>query len=49
MAAGAQELSGDNSAIVRTFLRGDVVKSEGVVKTGEIAGTEEKIKVSKLL
>jgi hypothetical protein len=49
MAAGAQELSGDNSAIVYTFLREDVVKIEGVVKTGEVAGIGEKLRVSRLL
>jgi hypothetical protein len=49
MAADAQELSGDNSAIVYTFLRGDSLKIGGVVKTGEVAGIGEKIRVSKLL
>ena len=47
MAADAQESSGDNSAIVYTFLRGDLLKIEGVVKTGEVAGIGEKIRVSK--
>ena len=33
--ADAQELSGDNSVIVHTFLRDDGVKIEGEAKTGE--------------
>jgi hypothetical protein len=49
MAADAQELSGDNSAIVHTFLREDVVKIEGVAKTGELARIGEKLQVSKSL
>lgn len=49
MEAGAQQLSGDDSNIVYTFLREDVVKIAGVAKTEEMARIGEKLEVSKSL
>ena len=46
MAAGVLGLKGDNSTIIYTFLKEDMVKIEGMAKTGEVERRGENLQVS---